>query len=82
MRRGEPWGETGFFRVVTSRYENGNGAMYNLGIETDCAFGVPSGWKKAKDLGFGPTEAISASKGEAERQSVSLRADKMVAREE
>jgi len=32
---GAPWGEQGFFRIVRG---NDN---YNLGIETDCAFGVP-----------------------------------------
>jgi cathepsin X len=33
---GEPWGEHGFFRIVTSKYKDGN---YNLGIEQDCQFG-------------------------------------------
>lgn len=28
--------------------------QYNLGIEGDCAFGVPGGWKTAKEMGFGP----------------------------
>jgi len=32
---GTPWGETGFFRIVLGKPD------YNLGIETDCAFGVP-----------------------------------------
>eukprot|EP01125_Pyxidicula_operculata_P002869 TRINITY_DN1271_c0_g1_i1.p2 TRINITY_DN1271_c0_g1~~TRINITY_DN1271_c0_g1_i1.p2 ORF type:complete len:292 (+),score=70.25 TRINITY_DN1271_c0_g1_i1:1406-2281(+) len=32
---GTPWGEHGFFRMVMGQ------PNYNLGIETDCAFGVP-----------------------------------------
>eukprot|EP01147_Barroeca_monosierra_P006301 gene6301-7465_t len=39
---GEPWGEEGFFRIVTSRYKNGQGDDYNLSIERDCAFGCVS----------------------------------------
>jgi len=35
---GTPWGETGFFRIVRGQ-DN-----YNLGIESDCAFGVPTNW--------------------------------------
>lgn len=37
---GAPWGEDGFFRIVTSQYNNG-GDKYNLLIETDCAWGLP-----------------------------------------
>jgi len=33
---GQPWGERGFFRIVLGQ------PNYNLAIETDCAFGVPS----------------------------------------
>ncbi|GMT10792.1 hypothetical protein PFISCL1PPCAC_2089, partial [Pristionchus fissidentatus] len=33
---GEEWGEKGWYRVVTSLYENGTGNDYNMGIETDC----------------------------------------------
>ena len=34
-------------RIVTSAYAEGQGALYNLGIEDDCAFGVPAvgGWQ-------------------------------------
>jgi len=32
---GTPWGEQGFFRIVLGQ------PNYNLGIETDCSFGVP-----------------------------------------
>lgn len=38
---GEPWGESGFLKLVTSAYDDGNGNMYNLAIEDDCNFGVP-----------------------------------------
>lgn len=33
-------GEQGFFKIVTSKFKNG-GNTYNLGIETDCAYGDP-----------------------------------------
>jgi len=32
---GTPWGEQGFFRIVLGQ------PSFNLGVETDCAFGVP-----------------------------------------
>jgi cathepsin X len=35
---GTPWGEQGFFRIVLGQ------PWYNLGIESDCAYGVPSNW--------------------------------------
>jgi len=35
---GQPWGENGFFRIVTSAYKDG-GDKYNLGIEDDCSYG-------------------------------------------
>jgi len=35
---GQPWGEDGFFRIVLGQ------SWYNLAIETDCAFGVPTKW--------------------------------------
>jgi len=38
---GVPWGEEGWFRIVTSRYKNGKGDDYNLAIEKYCAFAVP-----------------------------------------
>ncbi len=38
---GEPWGEAGFMKLVTSAYMDGNGDLYNLAIETECSFGVP-----------------------------------------
>lgn len=45
---GEPWGEKGFFKIVTSLYKGGKGAKYNLGIEDNCAWAVPElplGWQ-------------------------------------
>lgn len=35
---GTPWGEQGFFRIVLGKQD------YNLGIETDCSWGVPKNW--------------------------------------
>lgn len=49
---GEPWGESGFFRIVTSAFDIGHGNKYNLGIETDCAFGVVDRWEDAANMGF------------------------------
>ncbi|XP_033626743.1 cathepsin Z-like [Asterias rubens] len=36
---GEPWGEKGWFRIVTSAYKGGTGDNYNLAIEDNCSFG-------------------------------------------
>jgi cathepsin X len=41
---GTPWGERGFFRIVTSAYKNGTGNDFNLLIETDCGWAVPDKW--------------------------------------
>uniref|UniRef100_A0A8C9JXG6 Peptidase C1A papain C-terminal domain-containing protein n=1 Tax=Panthera tigris altaica TaxID=74533 RepID=A0A8C9JXG6_PANTA len=38
---GEPWGERGWMRIVTSTYKDGKGADYNLAIEENCTFGDP-----------------------------------------
>lgn len=38
---GPPWGEQGWFRIVTSTYKGGKGDDYNLAIEDNCAFAVP-----------------------------------------
>jgi cathepsin X len=35
---GQPWGENGFFRIVTSLYKDA-GNKYNLGIEDNCSYG-------------------------------------------
>ncbi|VDO42673.1 unnamed protein product [Haemonchus placei] len=37
---GTPWGEQGWFRVVTSAYKNA-GSKYNLKIEEDCVWADP-----------------------------------------
>uniref|UniRef100_A0A8P0TUD5 Cathepsin Z n=1 Tax=Canis lupus familiaris TaxID=9615 RepID=A0A8P0TUD5_CANLF len=33
---GEPWGERGWMRIVTSTYKDGKGASYNLAVEEYC----------------------------------------------
>lgn len=38
---GQPWGEDGWFRIVTSAYKNGTGGKYNLAIENTCSFADP-----------------------------------------
>lgn len=50
---GEPFGERGFFRIVTSNYKEGKGDLYNLAIERDCGWAVPAAWMSASELGFG-----------------------------
>jgi len=37
---GQPWGEQGYFRIVTSAYKNG-GNTYNLAIEDYCSYADP-----------------------------------------
>lgn len=46
----QPWGEGGFFRIVTSKFKKGRGNEYNLGLEADCAFGVPDKWEAASNV--------------------------------
>nr|XP_060628014.1 cathepsin Z-like [Anolis sagrei ordinatus]XP_060628015.1 cathepsin Z-like [Anolis sagrei ordinatus] len=38
---GEPWGEQGWLRIVTSAYKGGKGAEYNLAVEEKCSYGDP-----------------------------------------
>ncbi|XP_029917152.1 cathepsin Z-like [Myripristis murdjan] len=38
---GEPWGEKGWLRIVTSAYKGGSGSRYNLAVEEDCMYGDP-----------------------------------------
>jgi len=38
---GDAWGETGWFRVVTSAFKSGQGNDYNMGIENDCYYADP-----------------------------------------
>ncbi len=52
---GEPWGEKGFFRIVTSAYKGGRGNDYNLALESECGFGVPASWERASGLDVGAT---------------------------
>lgn len=35
---GDAFGEMGWFRVVTSIYQNGRGDLYNMGIERECYY--------------------------------------------
>uniref|UniRef100_A0A8D3BKN1 Cathepsin Z n=1 Tax=Scophthalmus maximus TaxID=52904 RepID=A0A8D3BKN1_SCOMX len=36
---GEPWGEKGWMKIVTSAYKGGSGSRYNLALEEDCMYG-------------------------------------------
>ncbi|XP_070575162.1 cathepsin Z-like [Ptychodera flava] len=38
---GQPWGEQGWLRIVTSTYKGGQGDDYNLGVESMCAYADP-----------------------------------------
>ncbi|XP_020837131.1 cathepsin Z [Phascolarctos cinereus] len=38
---GEPWGEKGWMRIVTSTFKDGQGSNYNLAVEESCSFGDP-----------------------------------------
>ncbi|KAK9792697.1 hypothetical protein WJX73_004993 [Symbiochloris irregularis] len=67
---GEPWGERGFFRIVTSRFREGQGDDYNLAIERSCGWAVPGAWEAATAFGFpdpddadsqAVTQAVTAS---------------------
>ena len=46
---GEPYGEQGFFRIVTSKNTGPTGTA-NLALEEDCHFGVPSGMKLSTEI--------------------------------
>ncbi|XP_049898340.1 cathepsin Z-like isoform X2 [Epinephelus moara] len=44
---GEPWGEKGWLKIVTSAFKGGSGNKYNLALEKDCMYGdviVPSSY--------------------------------------
>jgi cathepsin X len=46
---GEPFGEQGIFRIVTSAYKDADGNdgnLYNLALEHSCGWAVPSGFMK------------------------------------
>ncbi|XP_076005246.1 cathepsin Z-like [Genypterus blacodes] len=36
---GEPWGEKGWLRIVTSAYKGESASQYNLALEEDCMYG-------------------------------------------
>ena len=44
---GNPWGEDGLMRIVTSE-NKGPAGTGNNAIETACGFGVVSGWSETK----------------------------------
>jgi cathepsin X len=64
---GEPFGEGGFMRVVTSSFRNGTGDDYNLGLESGCAFGVVEGWRDAADV-EAELEALVEEEEDAKRK--------------
>jgi hypothetical protein len=59
---GEPWGEKGMFRIVTSAYKGGRGNDYNLALESSCGFGVPGTWEMAANLDIGATALREATR--------------------
>lgn len=59
---GEPWGEKGMFRIVTSAYKGGRGNDYNLALESSCGFGVPGTWEMAANLDVGATALREATR--------------------
>uniref|UniRef100_A0A6C0CTN3 Peptidase C1A papain C-terminal domain-containing protein n=1 Tax=viral metagenome TaxID=1070528 RepID=A0A6C0CTN3_9ZZZZ len=44
---GYPYGEDGFFRIVTGNYRNGTGKYWNLGIEQDCSYPLMGEWRRS-----------------------------------
>jgi len=63
---GEPWGEKGTFRIVTSAYKTGTGNNYNLALESACGFGVPGTWEMAANLDVGATALREATRSAVE----------------
>lgn len=58
---GEPWGERGFFRIVTSAYKGGRGDDYNLALERTCGWAVPGTWQSTETLQpLEPADAVQA----------------------
>lgn len=66
---GEPWGEKGFFRIVTSAYKGGRGGDYNLALELQCGFGVPATWERASTLDVGASALRKATRTAADTLS-------------
>lgn len=58
---GQPWGEQGFFRIVTSEAFEGRGNDYNLAIEGDCGWAVVEGWRKASEMHLYDNEAAPSA---------------------
>lgn len=48
---GTPWGEDGYFRIVTSEAYNQEGNAYNLGIEESCGWASGISWMDASEFG-------------------------------
>ena len=67
---GEPWGERGMFRIVTSAYKGGNGNDYNLALESACGFGVPGSWEQAASLDVGATALREATRSAFESAKI------------
>ena len=67
---GEPWGERGMFRIVTSAYKGGAGNDYNLALESSCGFGVPGSWKQAAELDVGMTALREATRSAVESATI------------
>lgn len=67
---GEPWGERGMFRIVTSAYRGGRGNDYNLALESACGFGVPGTWELAANLDVGTTALRAATRSAVESAQI------------
>ena len=67
---GEPWGERGMFRIVTSAYKGGVGNDYNLALESGCGFGVPGSWEQAAKLDVGVTALREATRSAVESAKI------------
>lgn len=63
---GRPWGEHGFFRIVTSAALDGTGNQYNLAIEETCGWAVPDRWRNANELGFGTMKKLQPTTAAAQ----------------
>lgn len=50
---GTPWGEDGYFRIVTSEAFGGNGNDFNLAIEQSCGWASGISWMDASELDDG-----------------------------
>lgn len=56
---GEPYGEKGIFRIVTSAYKGGKGDEYNLGLESGCGWAVPENdWRRVPLFSLHPSGSM------------------------